>query len=98
MKLLMVHQNFPGQFRDIGPALCDRGHELKAIGCSQRVCDPRIEVLRYQHQLGERKGVHHHSLEVDDKSWEGTGLKADGKKYEFQMEGTTGKIMLDEID
>ena len=39
-----------------------------------------------------------HSLEVDDKSWEGTGLKADGKKYEFQMEGTTGKIMLDEID
>ena len=62
----MVHQNFPGQFRDLGPALCDRGHELKAIGCSQRVCDPRIEVLRYQHQLGERKGVHHHSLEVDD--------------------------------
>ena len=39
-----------------------------------------------------------HSLEVDDKSWEGTGLKADGKKYEFQMEGKTGKIMLDEID
>lgn len=66
MRLLLVHQNFPGQFRDLGPALCDRGHELKAIGCSQRVCDPRIEVLRYQHQLGERSGVHHHSLEVDD--------------------------------
>ena len=66
MRLLLVHQNFPGQFRDLGPALCDRGHELKAIGCSQRVCDPRIEVLRYEHQLGERTGVHHHSLEVDD--------------------------------
>ena len=66
MKLLLVHQNFPGQFRDLGPALCDRGHELKAIGCSQRPCDPRIEVLHYQHQLGERSGVHHHSLEVDD--------------------------------
>ena len=23
-------------------------------------------MLRYQHQLGERSGVHHHSLEVDD--------------------------------
>ena len=66
MRLLLVHQNFPGQFRDLGPALCDRGHELKAIGCSLRPCDPRIEVLRYHHQLGKRSGVHHHSLEVDD--------------------------------
>ena len=66
MKLLLVHQNFPGQFRDLGPALCDRGHELKAIGSSQRPTDPRIEVLRYEHKLGERSGVHPHSLEVDE--------------------------------
>ena len=66
MRLLLVHQNFPGQFRDISPALCDRGHEIKAIGCSHRPCDPRIEVLRYEHKLGERSGVHHHSLEVDE--------------------------------
>ena len=66
MKLLLVHQNFPGQFRDLGPALCDRGHELKAIGSSQRPTDQRIEVLRYEHKLGERSGVHPHSLEVDE--------------------------------
>ena len=66
MKLLLVHQNFPGQFRDLGPALCDRGHELKAIGSSQRPTDERIEVLRYEHKLGERTGVHPHSLEVDE--------------------------------
>ena len=66
MKLLLVHQNFPGQFRDLGPALCDRGHELKAIGSSQRPTDPRIEVLRYEHKLGERSGMHPHSLEVDE--------------------------------
>ena len=66
MKLLLVHQNFPGQFRDIGPALCDRGHELKAIGSSQRPTDPRIEVLRYEHKLGDRSGIHPQSLEVDD--------------------------------
>ena len=66
MKLLLVHQNFPGQFRDIGPALCDRGHELKAIGSSQRPTDPRIEVLRYEHKLGDRSGIHPHSLEIDD--------------------------------
>ena len=66
MKLLLVHQNFPGQFRDLGPALCDRGHELKAIGSSQRNTDSRIEMLRYEHKLGERSGVHPHSLEVDE--------------------------------
>ncbi len=66
MKLLLIHQNFPGQFRDIGPALCDRGHEIKAIGSSQRLTDPRIEVLRYEHNLGERSGMHPHSLEVDE--------------------------------
>ena len=66
MKLLLVHQNFPGQFRDLGPALCDRGNELKAIGSSQRPTDPRIEVLRYEHKLEERSGVHPHSLEVDE--------------------------------
>ena len=52
MRLLLVHQNFPGQFRDLGLALCDRGHELKAIGCSQRACDQRIEVLRYTTRSG----------------------------------------------
>ena len=66
MKLLLVHQNFPGQFRDLGPALCDRGHELKAIGSSQRPTDSRIEVLRYEHKLGERSGMHPQSLEVDE--------------------------------
>lgn len=66
MKLLLVHQNFPGQFRDLGPALCNRGHELKAIGSSQRPSDSRIEVLRYEHKLGDRSGVHPHSLEVDE--------------------------------
>ena len=66
MRLLLVHQNFPGQFRDLGPALCDRGHELKAIGSSQRPTDPRIEVLRYEHSLGERTGIHPQTMEVDE--------------------------------
>ena len=92
MRLLLVHQNFPGQFRDLGPALCDRGHELKAIGCSQRVCDPRIEVLRYQHQLGERKGVHHHSLEVDD--WIRRSEKVAEQAMTLKRRGWAPDVML----
>lgn len=66
MRLLLVHQNFPGQFRDLAPALCDRGHELKAIGSSQRPSDPRIEVLRYSYSKPERSGIHGLTGEVDE--------------------------------
>ena len=92
MRLLLVHQNFPGQFRDIGPALCNRGHELKAIGCSKRPCDPRIEVLHYQHQLGERSGVHHHSLEVDD--WIRRSEKVAEQAVKLKRRGWAPDVML----
>ena len=31
MRILLVHQNFPGQFRTLAPALLSAGHELRAI-------------------------------------------------------------------
>ncbi len=31
MKILLVHQNYPGQFRHLAPALAARGHELAVI-------------------------------------------------------------------
>ena len=35
MKILLVHQNFPGQFRGLAPALIAAGHELRAISMRQ---------------------------------------------------------------
>ena len=32
MHLLLIHQNFPGQFRDLGPAWLAAGHRLTSIG------------------------------------------------------------------
>ena len=92
MRLLLVHQNFPGQFRDLGPGLCDRGHELKAIGCSQRPCDPRIEVLRYEHKLGKRSGVHELSLEVDD--WIRRSEKVAEQAMNLKQRGWAPDVML----
>ena len=89
MKLLLVHQNFPGQFRDLGPALCDRGHELKAIGSSQRPTDERIEVLRYEHKLGERTGVHPHSLE-----WMSGSIAANRlQRWQWRSSSGAGHLM-----
>ena len=36
MRLLLIHQNFPGQFRQLAPHLEQRGHELIAIASHQR--------------------------------------------------------------
>ena len=32
MHLLLIHQNFPGQFRDLGPAWLAMGHQITALG------------------------------------------------------------------
>ncbi len=32
MHLLLIHQNFPGQFRDLGPAWLQLGHHVTAVG------------------------------------------------------------------
>ena len=32
MHLLLIHQNFPGQFRDLAPAWLTSGHQVTAIG------------------------------------------------------------------
>ena len=37
-------------------------------------------------------------LEADDGHWEGEGLKADGKRYEFHVDPQSGAITKDELD
>ena len=47
MKLLLLHQNFPGQFRQLAPYLKRAGHELIAICSHDRPVMPGVDVLRY---------------------------------------------------
>lgn len=37
MRILFVHQNFPGQFVHLAPALAARGHDVVALGVTPRV-------------------------------------------------------------
>lgn len=39
-----------------------------------------------------------HKVEADDQYWEGSGMKADGNKYEFRINGTTGTVEEDKRD
>jgi len=47
VQLLLVHQNFPGQFRQLAPHLESRGHDLVAICSHQRPIALKGRVLRY---------------------------------------------------
>ena len=48
VRFLLVHQNFPGQFRQLAPFLEARGHELVAICSHQRPVAFQGRLLRYE--------------------------------------------------
>ena len=47
--ILLVHQNFPGQFRELAPAWLASGHRVSAVGSAPWSCDPghRLAGLAY---------------------------------------------------
>ena len=52
MHLLLIHQNFPGQFRDLAPAWLQQGHQVTALGSAPAPTDSRrwvgLTYLRYE--------------------------------------------------
>lgn len=52
MKILFVHQNFPGQFVHLAPALAERGHEVRALTDENNNRKFPIEVFRYRKPEG----------------------------------------------
>ena len=48
MKILFVHQNFPGQFLHLAPALAGRGHDVLALTAQNNRRPAPVRVLRYR--------------------------------------------------
>ena len=48
MKVLFVHQNFPGQFLHLAPALAARGHEARALTAERNTRKSPVPVFRYR--------------------------------------------------
>ncbi len=48
MKLLLIHQNFPGQFRQLAPFLLQRGHDVVGIGSHDRPVSFEGRLIRYK--------------------------------------------------
>ncbi|MFV0300546.1 MAG: glycosyltransferase family 4 protein [Paracoccus sp. (in: a-proteobacteria)] len=47
MRILLVHQNFPGQFLHLAPALAARGHEVMALTDEKNNRPSPVRTLRY---------------------------------------------------
>jgi len=60
MRILLIHQNFPGQYKHLGPALAARGDEVVAF--TPKVKNPinwnGVRVLPYSISRGSTKGIH----------------------------------------
>ena len=60
MNILFIHQNFPGQFKFLAPALARQGHNVVAI--TMRKGDVQawqgVRLVRYDVSRGSTRGVH----------------------------------------
>ena len=66
MKILFIHQNFPGQFKHLAPALCECGHEVSALTLSKKAVPAGVKVIPYK--LGRVNGKDTHPWLIDSES------------------------------
>ncbi len=69
MKILFIHQNFPGQFKHLAPALAAAGHECTAL--TLRVKEPvlwnGVRVVPYAVKRRSGQGVHPWLVDAETK-------------------------------
>lgn len=69
MKILVVHQNFPGQFLHLAPALVAKGHEVHAL-VLKKEAPPQwsgVTLHAYQPAKGTAPNVHPWALDLETK-------------------------------
>lgn len=57
MRILLVHRNFPGQFRYLAPALVRAGHKVGVLTWEGNKNPDRLPTARYRHQLIPAQGL-----------------------------------------
>ncbi|WP_136440010.1 glycosyltransferase family 4 protein [Pacificoceanicola onchidii] len=60
MKILLIHQNFPGQYKHLAPALAARGHQVVALTCKVKEAQTwkGVRIIPYAVKGSSTKGIH----------------------------------------
>ncbi len=67
MNILFIHQNFPGQYKFLAPALAARGHRVEAMGISERPDMGAVKYHRYQTAKKNTPHIHPWVLDFETK-------------------------------
>lgn len=67
MKILFVHQNFPGQFKHLAPALVKRGDEVRALTINNNPAPAGVEVIGYTPCRSNSPNIHPWLLDMESK-------------------------------
>ena len=74
MRIVFVHQNFPGQYVHLAPTLARQGHEVRALMLEPTARDlPGVAGTRYQVTRGSTPNVHPWAAEFETKVLRGEG-------------------------
>jgi len=67
MRILLVHQNFPAQFKHLAPALLSVGHDVVAFTMHQNPMPAGLRVIRYAASRGTTATVHPWVSDIETK-------------------------------
>lgn len=86
MRILLIHQNFPGQYKHLGPALAARGDQVVAL--TPKVKKPTrwngIQIVPYEIKRGNGQGGHPWTTDLETKVIRGEACYEAAKKLRDQ--------------
>lgn len=86
LKILFVHQNFPGQFKHLAPALVASGHEVTALAIRQggEIRWNGVRLLPYRPRRGSTPGIHPWVTDFETKVIRGEACLAAARRLASQ--------------
>lgn len=92
--ILIVHQNFPAQFKHLAPALVQQGHQVIALTLRQGLGEMwyGVRIIRYTTQRGSTKGIHPWISDIETKTIRGEACLKEAIK--FSQKGYNPDIIL----
>ena len=92
MHILFVHQNLPGQFKHLAPALAKQGHNVVVLHINDCPPLPGVKLVRYQPQGRSGQGTHRWLVDLETKTIRGEAAYHAARQ--LQQSGLTPDVIV----